>query len=198
MSMSNTSATDQDPALSPPATGTVLVWLALILSLTALAGSLWLSLGLGLKACPLCFYQRSFMMALVAILGLGLLTSAARPARPSLLAVPLAVAGLGVAVFHVSLEARGILECPGGLLDLGTAPQQSLAVFAVLTILLVLDATASRAWSVLVGGACLGGVLALASCVANPPLPPAPAAPYDPLQRIDVCRPPYQAASVQP
>src|SRR5438128_91889 len=34
--------------------------LALVVSLAALGGSLALSLGLNLRACPLCFYQRTF------------------------------------------------------------------------------------------------------------------------------------------
>jgi disulfide bond formation protein DsbB len=36
---------------------------------------------MGLKACPLCFYQRTFLMGLVAVLGMGLLARAARPGR---------------------------------------------------------------------------------------------------------------------
>src|SRR5438445_12421800 len=93
---------------------------ALALAVAGLAGSLLLSLGMNLKACPLCFYQRAFMMALVAVMGMGLLAGAARAARLSLLALPLAVAFLGVALFHVSLELRGKLECPSGLPGLGS------------------------------------------------------------------------------
>src|SRR5262249_12993545 len=110
-------------------------WAALVVALIGLAGSLFLSLGMSLKPCPLCFYQRTFMMSVVGVLGLGLLTRAG--ARwLSLLVLPLAVAGLGVALFHVYLETAGKLECPEGVLGWGTAPQQSLAVFVVLTALL--------------------------------------------------------------
>src|SRR5262245_2466312 len=101
-------------------------WAALVVSAAALAGSLFLSLGMSLKACPLCFYQRTFAMSLVGVLGIGLLTGAGRGARLALLALPLAAAGLGVALFHVSLEVAGTLECPLGILGIGTAPQQSL------------------------------------------------------------------------
>jgi disulfide bond formation protein DsbB len=146
-----------------------------------------------LKACSLCFYQRTFMMAVVAVLAVGLLAGAARPARPSLLAVPLAVAGLAVALFHVSLELRGKLECPAGLLGLGTAPQQSLAVYLLLAALLAVDAAGAGNLPALLGGAALGAALAVASLVANPPMSPVPAKPYDPQQRIEVCRPPYRA-----
>jgi disulfide bond formation protein DsbB len=100
-------ATDP-PAAATPAPGpraSRWAWAALAASAAGLAGSLSLSWGLALKACPLCFYQRAFVMGLVAVLGTGLLVRAARPERLSLLALPLAVAGLGVALFHVGLEA---------------------------------------------------------------------------------------------
>jgi disulfide bond formation protein DsbB len=169
-------------------------WAALAAAVAGLAGSLFLSLGMNLKACPLCFYQRTFMMGLVAVLGMGLLARAARPGRLALLALPLAVAGLGVALFHVSLELRDKLECPAGLLRLGTAPQQSLAMFVVLTALLAVDALrAARGpagWGGLIGGVVLGGLLAAASCTSNPPMPAPPTAPYA-SPHPDICRPPY-------
>jgi hypothetical protein len=134
------------------------------------------------------------MMALVAVLGVGLIARAARPGRLGLLALPLAVAGLGVALFHVWLEVTGKLECPAGLLDLGTAPKQSLAVFALLSVLLlaeVLPGTAEAGtWAALIGGVVLGGLLAAASCTSNPPMPPPPKEPYK-SPAPDICRPPY-------
>lgn len=168
-------------------------WAALVVAVSALAGSLALSLGLGLKACPLCFYQRTFAMSLVAVLGMGLSARAARPGRLALLALPLAVAGLGVALLHVSLEVRGKLECPAGVAGLGTAPQQSLAVFVVLTGLLTAGAVRGadvRSLAALAGALVLGVLLAIASCIANPPAPPPPARAYP--SPPDVCRPPFQ------
>src|SRR5436853_4078529 len=100
-----------------------LVWPSLLIALMVLAGSLWLSIGMKLKACPLCFYQRTFVMGVVAVLGIGLLTGGRHRAVLNLLTLPLAVAGLGVAVFHVYLELTGKLECPAGVLGIGTAPQ---------------------------------------------------------------------------
>ena len=150
-------------------------------------------MALGLKACPLCFYQRSFMMALVAMLVIGLLTGMQRDARLGLLAVPLAVAGLGVALFHVYLEANGTLECPSGLSGWGSAPQQSLAAFGVLLLLLLLNVWGSPAVplkrTVLAGGLVLGGLLAAGSCISNPPLPAPPTGPYQ--SPPDICRRPY-------
>src|SRR5436309_14988321 len=92
---------------------TLETWLALLVSAVAVAGSLWLSLGMGLIACPLCFYQRTFAMSAFGVLAVGLLGSERRGLL-CLLALPLAVGGLAVAGWHVSLEVRGKLECPGG------------------------------------------------------------------------------------
>src|SRR5438105_3179089 len=78
------------------------VFLPLLVAVFALAGSLWLSVGMGLKACPLCFYQRTFIMGVVAVLGVGMLTGERHRAVLNLLALPSVVAGFGVAAFHVS------------------------------------------------------------------------------------------------
>jgi hypothetical protein len=135
-------------------------------------------------------------MGAVAVLAMGLLAGAARPGRLGLLALPLAVAGLGVALFHVRLELTGRLECPQGLLGLGTAPKQSLAVFVVLTALLAVDALLGArgpaGWGGLIGGVVLGGLLAAASCTSNPPMPAPPKGPYA-SPHPDICRPPYRS-----
>jgi hypothetical protein len=195
--MSVTAADSAAPRVEPgprgPASGWG--WAALVLAVAGLAGSLGLSWGLHLKACPLCFYQRTFMMSLVAVLGVGLVARAARPGQLGLLALPLAVAGLGVALFHVRLEVTGKLECPQGLLGLGTAPKQSLAMFVVLTALLaveaLLGARGPAGWGGLIGGVVLGGLLAAASCTSNPPMPAPPKEPYA-SPHPDICRPPYR------
>jgi disulfide bond formation protein DsbB len=173
------------------------VWLllALLLAVLGIAGSLHLSLGMNLKACTLCFYQRTFMMSLVAVLGVGLLSGLGRTGRLGLLALPLAIAGLGVAAFHVNLEVSGKLECPSGYQGWGTVPQQSLAAFVGLTgILLIEVVTAQSAgwvrWPLLICGVAVGGGLALASCTSNPPMPAAPPKPYT--TPPDTCRPPYE------
>src|SRR5437868_5534791 len=114
------------PGYPPSRAASFWSWAALLVALVALAGSLYLSLGMGLKACPLCFYQRTFVMGLVGVLGMGLLTKTGPSGRLGLLALPLAAAGLGVALFHVYLELAGRLECPQGLFGWGTAPKQSL------------------------------------------------------------------------
>ncbi|MBI1917092.1 MAG: disulfide bond formation protein B [Planctomycetes bacterium] len=155
---------------------TLWTWLALLVSAVAVAGSLWLSLGMGLIACPFCFYQRAFAMSVFGVLFLGLLGGARRGRLLCLLALPLAVGGLGVAGWHVSLELRGKMECPGGILGVGTSPQQSLAAFALLTIPLFLGAVAGlgespagepgRTGLAVVAAFILGGLFA-AGCVTS-------------------------------
>jgi hypothetical protein len=110
------------------------------------------------------------------------------------------IAGLGVALFHVGLELTGKLECPAGLLGLGTAPKQSLATFTLVSALLLGDVlSAGRlrtgTWSALAGGVILGGLLAFASCTSNPPMPAPPTAYAAP---PDVCRPPIKHPGAEP
>jgi disulfide bond formation protein DsbB len=193
-------ATSDSPALvGPPnvetrAAANGWLWAALVVAVAGLAGSLYLSLGMDLKACALCFYQRTFMMGLVAVLAMGLLSGNRGPL--SMVALPLAFAGLGVALFHVWLEVSGKLECPRGVLGLGTAPQQSLATFALLSALLVLatfreSASGPVLVAVLVGGVLLGGLLAVASSISNPPMAGPPPQRY-PNEDPDICRPPFR------
>lgn len=119
---------------APGSTATTMAGLALLLALVGLAGSLYLSIGMNLKACPLCYYQRTFMMGVVVVLGLGLLADRERAGLLCLLALPLAVGGLGVAAYHEYQVAAGTMICPDGLFGLGPAPLQSLLAFVVLTV----------------------------------------------------------------
>ena len=185
-------AIDSGPPPNVGASHSVWVWLAFLCGVAALAGSLGLSYGMGLKACPLCFYQRTFVMSLVAVLCIGLLTPAGRGANLAWLALPLAVAGLGVAGFHVFLELSGKLECPTGVFGLGTAPQQSLAMFLLFTGLLVGDLVRNPSCVMAIGSTVLiGALLALASTTSNPPMPTPPQQPY--AQPPEICRPPYRS-----
>jgi hypothetical protein len=59
----NESMSDINPAPQPNPASSVVTWLALVAALVVSAGSLWLSLGMNLVACPLCFYQRTFASA---------------------------------------------------------------------------------------------------------------------------------------
>ena len=141
-------------------------WTATLVSLAALAGSLYLTIGMGLKACPLCYYQRTFVMAVVAILVAGLFIKDLRPSVATLLSLPLAVAALAVAGYHEYLAQTGALECPHGLLGVGTAPEQSLAVLALLTILLIADQLRQQALTAIFASVVLGGLLAFSGIMS--------------------------------
>ncbi len=171
-------------------------WIALLLSLAGSAGSLWLSLGMGLEACALCYYQRSFMLALVGVLFLGLVTGIGKQVALSLLALPLATTGLGVAGFHFWLERSGQLECPKGLFTQGSAPQQSVITFTMLTVMLLADLLTRPGLTRRVKGG--GGVVGLllgagfaACCILSAAAPPRPAKPY-PAGEVNKCRVPYK------
>lgn len=171
-------------------------WAALLWSAGMLAGSLWFSLGMDLKACPLCYYQRTFVMGVVGVLAIGLMTGLRRTAVLPLLAWPLAVGGCGVAGYHVYLELTGKLECPEGFLEMGTVPQQSLAAFAVLLVLLALGGLGDgkrwrTGWAVAASGLVLGMFFAFSGVRSVAPLP----APKDEdlKKPIDTCRPVKEA-----
>ena len=188
--------TVEAPVRSPSAStiSLNLIWPSLLVALVALAGSLWLSIGMKLKACPLCFYQRTFVMGVVAILIIGLLAGPRHWAVLNLLALPLTIAGLGVAVFHVYLELTGKLECPPGVLGIGTSPQQSLAALILLVIIVMLGIIRSRQVgephpAAAVAGIVLGLLLAWGAVASSPPMPPSPTQAYT--TPLDICRPPY-------
>jgi disulfide bond formation protein DsbB len=138
--------------------------LALVVALAASAGSVLLSGALGLVPCPLCYYQRTFAFACAGVLAVGVFTGMGRTTALASLALPLAAGGLWVAAYHVWLEGSGKLICPNGLFGLGTAPQQSLAAFVLLTLILLSDAwqdlRAGGGWSACLGGIVLGLVFA--------------------------------------
>src|SRR5262249_48803038 len=150
----------------------------------ALAGSLWLSVGMGLKACPLCFYQRTFVMAVVAVLAVGLLAGPAHRGVLNLLSLPMAVGGVAVAAFHVYLGLAVRLDCPGGVFGVGPSPQQSLAALPLLLVLVAAGVVrGARAGhfpphAALAAGV-LGLLLAWGAVASAPPMPPAPAKPYE-------------------
>ena len=164
-----------------------------VLAVCGVVGSLWLSLGMNLKACPLCLYQRAFMASAAAVLLTGLLTDLRRSTILPLLALPAVFAGLGVAGFHEYLEMTGKLECPAGLFGVGSAPQQSVATFLILAAALLFSfvrAGNSAKPGQVAFAAVLGVMIAFGTIKSAPPMPAAPTKPYD--QPLEICRPPYQ------
>src|SRR5262249_1535758 len=134
------------------------------------------------------------------VLAIGLLTGARRTGAIGVIALPLAIGALGIAGFHVYLEYKGILECPKGLLEIGTAPQQSIVALGILTLLLLLDSVRNSSGgtygtTTILLALILGGAFAYASIETAPKPPKAPDKPYDEAsQPLDTCRPPYRSA----
>lgn len=173
-----------------------LAWMTLGWSLLGTAGSLYLSVGMKLRACPLCFYQRSFVMAVFTVYLMAAWAGIQPSATWATLAWPLGVAGMGVAAFHEWLVLKRVLECPKGVGGLGSAPLQSLLMFLVLVILLAVHALAGAtdgAWFSLGLGFVVGLVLAGTSIWSSPPLPPVPTQAY--AEPLVICRPPYVPAN---
>ena len=162
------------------------MWAAIMASLAALAGSLYLTLGMNLKPCPLCYYQRTFVMGVTAVLVVGLFVKDVRPSVVTLLALPMAVAALGVAGWHELLVQNGTLECPRGLLAIGTAPQQSLAALALVTLLLIVDQIRVKALAAMAATVVLGGLLAFSAIKSTTSAVPDYNLPLD----EDMCRKP--------
>lgn len=161
-----------------------------LIALAALCGSLYLTLGMGLVACPLCLYQRTFVMAVVAVLGVGVLAKVRPAGTLALLALPVCMGGVAVGALHVYLEYVGKLECPRGVAEVGSAPQQALAIQAVLLLLLLIDAVRGRGLAGALGAVLLGLAFGVAAIRTAPP-PPEVKAPY-PEGPIKGCRPPYR------
>lgn len=81
----------------------VLSGLALV-AFIATSGSLYFSLGLGLVPCRLCWYQRILMYPLVVVFGVAVLFEDTTVYRTAL---PLALVGLGIAVYHSVIQVLG-------------------------------------------------------------------------------------------
>ncbi len=74
---------------------------ATVVAVVATAGSLFLSLGLGLVPCRLCWYQRILMYPLVVVLGVA---AVERRAAVAWTALPLVGAGAAIAAYHSWLQ----------------------------------------------------------------------------------------------
>jgi hypothetical protein len=135
-------------------------------------------------------------MGVVAVLGIGVLTSQRHRGVLNLLALPLTVAGFGIAAFQVVLELTGKLECPSGVMGIGTAPQQSLTALTVLLVLVVVGVVRSgnvgeSQRPAAVAAVVLGLLLAWGAVLSSPPMPPAPTKAYE--TPLDMCRPPVHS-----
>ena len=82
----------------------VLLPLALAIAAVSTAGSLYYSEVAGYLPCELCWYQRICMYALVPVLAVALIR---RDRGAGWYALPLALAGLGLSVYHYQLQMIG-------------------------------------------------------------------------------------------
>jgi disulfide bond formation protein DsbB len=182
----STPAVPQSPSPPSPITGLV-VWTALLAALIAALGSLWLTLGMELKACPLCLYQRACIFCVVGVLTVGMMAQERSAGLVALMGLGPAAAAVGVCGFQNYLEHVGKLECPPGIGNIGTAPQQALVAESIVLLILLL-ASLPRLITAVISIA-LGAVLAALMIQTGPPLPKVPEKPYE--GRFDTCRPPF-------
>ena len=181
------------PATSGAVASAAYAWAALVIAGLIALGGLYLSFAEDKYPCALCFYQRAFALAAFGLLLIGLLSGMNSRISLATLALPLASAGLGVALWHVNLERTGKLECPTGVFGISTAPAQSMAAFGLLCAVLLIDAyqpgRQGNGFLPVAGAVVLGLVLAGGSIVSNPqPKRPIPAEEYEGPAKI--CRPP--------
>lgn len=138
---------------------------ALFVAVVSVLGSLHLSLAMDLKACPLCFYQRAFVMAAAGILAFGTFLPGMPTAALTVLALPTAVAGGAIAGWHTYLDWTRVLECPAGITGALTAPQESVLAFALLVALLLGDLFHRKTYVMQGVGAILLGVVFCTTCI---------------------------------
>ncbi len=138
------------PALnlpSPPFSFWPLLLMAWLLALVATAAALFLGEVMGMAPCVLCWYQRIAMFPLVAVLGMACYGA---DRRGAVYALPLALAGAGLAAYHTLLVAglvpKAWIACGPGVscadqkLEIFNGiqiPWLSLAAFAAITLLLM-------------------------------------------------------------
>jgi len=87
--------------------GWTLIFSAWLIATVSTLGALFLGEVMGYTPCILCWYQRLAMFPLVMVLAAGLFPFDPRVVR---YALPLALAGLGLALFHLALTAGWIPE----------------------------------------------------------------------------------------
>ena len=81
--------------------GPVALWLAALVALVSMSGSLYLSEVAGFEPCALCWYQRIAMYPLVLILGIAAVRGDAGVRR---YAGPVAAIGAAISVWHIGVE----------------------------------------------------------------------------------------------
>jgi disulfide bond formation protein DsbB len=96
-----------DSLPNPAPIGWTLIFSAWLIATVSTLGALFLGEVMGYAPCVLCWYQRIAMFPLVLVLAAGLFPFDTRVVR---YALPLALTGLGLALFHLALIAGWIPE----------------------------------------------------------------------------------------
>ncbi len=125
-----------------------LPYLAWVIALTGMVGSLFFSDVMDLPPCVLCWYQRIAMYPLVVILGIGIIS---RDGRMKAYALPFCFIGLAISVYHnllyYGLISEAITPCSEGIpctarqLDLFgfiSIPLMTLTAFVVIILSLLI------------------------------------------------------------
>jgi disulfide bond formation protein DsbB len=97
----------QDKEETTSQQGWILIFTCWLIAMTALFGSLFFSEVMGLKPCVLCWYQRIFIYPLAVLFLIGMFPLDRSVVRYTL---PLAVIGLGFAIYHYLLYSGYIPE----------------------------------------------------------------------------------------
>ena len=97
----------QDKRETTSQQGWILIFACWLIAMTALFGSLFFSEVMGLKPCVLCWYQRIFIYPLAVLFLIGMFPLDRSVVRYTL---PLAVIGLGFAIYHYLLYSGYIPE----------------------------------------------------------------------------------------
>lgn len=132
----------------------LLPYVAWVTALGGMAGSLFFSEVMGLPPCVLCWYQRIAMYPLVVIIAIGIAT---RDPRMRIYALPFAIVGLGIAIYHnllyYGIIPEAITPCTEGVpcnavqiewLGFITIPLMGLAAFIVITLCLLIYRPAEK------------------------------------------------------
>lgn len=119
-----------------------IVEFALLVAIVATSGSLYLSIGLGLTPCHLCWWQRIFMYPLVLILGVSRIY---RVDKVTFYVLPMSILGLGVSLYHSYLQLTSDALCGTGgcsailfkLFGLFSIPNLASIAFSLITASMV-------------------------------------------------------------
>ncbi len=124
-----------------------LPYVAWIIALVSMVGSLFFSEVMDLPPCVLCWYQRIAMYPLVLIVGIGIIN---RDSRMKSYALPLCLIGLAISFYHNLLYygfiADSIIPCKEGIsctsrqiewLGFITIPLMALTAFAAIALCLL-------------------------------------------------------------